>query len=45
VVTLLIRTAALAKREKWIWAACLLVAFPLASLALLFRLFWNPPTK
>jgi hypothetical protein len=45
VVMLLIRTTVLAKREKWIWAACLLVAFPLASLALLYRLFWNPPIK
>ena len=45
VVTLLIRATVLAKREKWIWAACLLVAFPLASLALLYRLFWNPPAN
>lgn len=43
VVTLLVRNTLLAKREKWIWAGCLLVAFPLASLALLYRLFWNPP--
>ena len=42
-VTLLIRTTVLTKREKWIWAACLVIAFPLASLALLYRLFWNPP--
>ena len=45
VATLLIKTTVLAKREKWIWAACLVVAFPLASLALLYRLYWNPPTK
>jgi len=45
VVTLLVRAPVLSKREKWIWAACLLVAFPLASLALLYRLFWNPPVK
>ena len=45
VVLLLVRTTVLAKREKWIWAGCLLLAFPLASLALLYRLFWNPPVK
>ena len=45
VVRLLVRTTVLAKREKWIWAGCLLVAFPLAALALLYRLFWNPPIK
>ena len=45
VVALLVKTTVLAKREKWIWAGCLLVAFPLASLALLYRLFWNPPVS
>jgi hypothetical protein len=45
VALLLVRTTVVAKREKWIWAVCLLVAFPLASLALLYRLFWNPPVK
>ena len=45
VATLLIRTNVLAKREKWIWAACLVVVFPLASLVLLYRIFWNPPSK
>ena len=43
VVTLLIKTTALEKREKWIWAVLLLLAFPLASLGLLYRLYWNPP--
>ena len=43
--TLLIRTTVLAKREKWIWTACLVIVFPLSSLALLYRLFWNPPIK
>ena len=43
VALLLVRTTVLVKREKWIWAGCLLLAFPLASLALLYRLFWNPP--
>ncbi len=45
VVTLLVKTAVLVKREKWIWAVCLLLAFPLASLALLYRIFWNPPNN
>lgn len=45
VVTLLVKTPVLAKREKWIWAAGLVVVFPLASLALLYRIFWNPPIK
>jgi hypothetical protein len=44
VATLLLKTTVLGKREKWIWAACLVLVFPLASLALLYRLFWNPPT-
>jgi len=45
VATLLIRTTILDKREKWIWAGCLVLIFPLASLALLYRLFWSPPVK
>jgi predicted neutral ceramidase superfamily lipid hydrolase len=45
VATLLIKTTVLPKREKLIWAACLVIVFPLASLALLYRLFWNPPLK
>jgi hypothetical protein len=45
VLLLLIKTPVLVKREKWIWVACLVLAFPLASLALLYRLFWNPPTN
>ena len=44
VVTLLIKSVALATREKWIWGVLLLLAFPLASLGLLYRLYWNPPT-
>ena len=43
VVRLLIKATALAEREKWIWAVLLLLAFPLASLGLLYRLYWNPP--
>ena len=43
IVTLLIRSAILPKKEKWIWGACLLLAFPFAALALLYRLYWNPP--
>jgi|GEM_PF-3263676 len=45
VLTLLVKTSLLVKREKWVWAVCLLLAFPLASLVLLYRLFWNPPIK
>jgi hypothetical protein len=43
VASLLIRSTVLGKREKWIWAVALLVAFPFASLALLYRLYWRPP--
>ena len=43
VASLLIRTPLLDQREKWIWAVCLLLAFPLTSLVLLYRLAWNPP--
>lgn len=43
VAGILVRTTAVEKKEKWIWAACLLLAFPFASLALLYRLYWNPP--
>ena len=42
IVTLLVRTSTLDKREKWIWAGCLVLIFPLASLALLYRLYWRP---
>jgi len=45
VVALLLTTTVLVKREKWIWAAGLVLVFPLASLALLYRLYWNPPLK
>lgn len=43
VAILLVKSTALDKREKWIWVACLVLIFPLASLALMYRLFWNPP--
>ena len=43
VAGILIRTTAVEKKEKWIWAVCLVLIFPLASLALLYRLYWNPP--
>jgi hypothetical protein len=44
-VTLLLNTTVVDKREKWLWAAGLVLVFPLASLALMYRLFWNPPLK
>ena len=43
VVRLLITATAIEKREKWIWGVLLLLAFPLASLGLLYRLYWKPP--
>jgi len=43
VVTLLVQSTALEKREKWIWGVLLLLAFPLVALGLLYRLYWNPP--
>jgi ABC-type tungstate transport system substrate-binding protein len=45
VVSLLVKTTALAKKEKWYWAIGLLLAFPFVALGLLYRLFWNPPAK
>jgi len=45
VVALLVRTTVLAKREKWIWAVALVLIFPLASLALMYRIYWNPPSQ
>jgi len=44
VVALLVKSE-LPKREKWIWGVCLLLAFPLASLILMYRLYWNPPSE
>lgn len=43
VVTLLVKNTALVNKEKWIWGVALLLVFPLASLGLLYRLYWNPP--
>ena len=43
VVTLLVKSTVLEKREKWIWGVFLLLVFPLASLGLLYRLYWKPP--
>jgi len=45
VFILLLKSTALAKREKSLWVASLLLAFPLATLALIYRLFWNPPSN
>jgi len=45
VAMLLFKTPILDKREKWIWVIFLVLAFPLISLALLYRLFWRPPVK
>ena len=42
---LLVRSTVLPKRENWIWAVCLVLIFPLASLALMYRLYWNPPAS
>jgi len=44
VVVYLLVTSALPKKEKWIWGVCLLLAFPLAALILMYRLYWNPPS-
>ena len=43
VATLLIRTPVLEKREKWQWTIGLVLAFPFVTLALMYRLYWNPP--
>ncbi|MGI9291489.1 MAG: hypothetical protein ACR2QG_09485 [Gammaproteobacteria bacterium] len=45
VATLLYKTTVLEQREKWIWTACLVLAFPLATLGLIYRLYWNPPSS
>ena len=43
IAMLMIKTTLLPKKEKWIWIACLVLAFPFAALALLYRLAWKPP--
>ena len=45
VAMLLIKTSVIDYREKWIWLAGLVFIFPLASLGLMYRLYWNPPAR
>lgn len=43
VVAMLVTATQLDRREKWIWGGAMVLAFPLATLALMYRLFWYQP--
>jgi len=45
VAILLTKSTVLESREKWLWVLGLVLAFPLATLGLMYRMYWNPPAR